>query len=305
MNKNPKILVIIAFRGIGDLIYHLPLLRSLHASYKTKLIILSNKVNNAKHVYKNESFVKKIITFDNTRLKHIKQVKKTLKFKNLINSINCDKIYLTSNASRLVIPVRLSNAKEKIIFGKGFIPLTKDKKFKNLNSSNQLFAYTKKLNLKKKIYNFNLKRLNYRNYNPKKILLNIDSHHNQNNWKVDSFIKLINGFLKKKYFIYINYKSKNNLKRKFPKIITHSKNVQFTHNKNVGELIKIINDCKYVIGNESGPICLGSSLKKKVHTIYLPIHTEPESRMINRSNKYYNVNKFSEQKIISKILNSL
>ena len=47
-----KTLVIIAARGIGDLIYHLPLLRSLYESYKEKLIILSNKVNHSKEVYK-------------------------------------------------------------------------------------------------------------------------------------------------------------------------------------------------------------------------------------------------------------
>ena len=89
MLNNQKILVIIAFRGIGDLIYHLPLLRSLHATYNTKLIILSNKVNNSKFVYKNENFYKRIVTFDNTRLKYLNQAKKTLKFKRLLNSFNC------------------------------------------------------------------------------------------------------------------------------------------------------------------------------------------------------------------------
>ena len=49
-----KSLVIIAARGIGDLIYHLPLLRSLYESYKEKLIIISNKVNHSKEIYKYE-----------------------------------------------------------------------------------------------------------------------------------------------------------------------------------------------------------------------------------------------------------
>ena len=64
MTKHKKILVIIGYRGIGDLIYLLPLLRSLYGTFKSKLIIISNKVNHAKHVYKNESFYKKIISFD-------------------------------------------------------------------------------------------------------------------------------------------------------------------------------------------------------------------------------------------------
>ena len=78
MINNKKILVIIGYRGIGDLINHLPLLRSLYATYKKKLIILSNKVNNSKCVYQNEIFHKKIITFDNTRLKYFDQAKKQL-----------------------------------------------------------------------------------------------------------------------------------------------------------------------------------------------------------------------------------
>tara|TARA_Y100001970_G_C14046072_1_gene756402 strand:+ start:115 stop:1032 length:918 start_codon:yes stop_codon:yes gene_type:complete len=305
MSTNQKILVIIAFRGIGDLIYHLPLLRSLHATYKTKLTILSNKVNNSKQVYKNENFYRKILTFDNTRLKYLNQAKKAIKFKKLLDSFKCDKIYLTSNATRLVLPVLMSNAKEKIIFGKSFVPLIKQKKYKKLTSSKKLFSYTKELNLKKKIYNFNLKKPNLKKEFGKKILVNVDSHHNQNNWNLKNYIELIKQLLQKGYYVYINFKKINNLKKKFPRFIINSNKVKFTHKKTVLNLINIINQCKYVVGNESGPICLGASLKKKIHAIYLPIHTEPESKLINSSNKYYNVKKLTDKKIINKIIKSL
>ena len=65
MKKN--ILVIIGGRGIGDLIYHLPLLKSLYKTYQKKIIILSNKTNQAKEVFKNETFYQSIIDFDNER----------------------------------------------------------------------------------------------------------------------------------------------------------------------------------------------------------------------------------------------
>ena len=305
MTKNKKILVIIGYRGIGDLIYLLPLLRSLYATYKSKLIIISNKVNHAKHVYKNENFLKKIINFDNTRLKYFDQIKKTIKFKNLINSFNFDKVYLTSNASRLVLPVSLSNAKEKIIFGKGIFPVVKLKKYKHLTSSKKIFTYTKKLNLKKKIYNFNLTKPKNIKESRKKVLINLDSHHNQNNWNLGNYIKLINELTKKKFYIYVNFKQKNDLRKKIPKYILKSRNIELTHKKNISQLINIINQCKYIVGNESGPICLGSSFKKNVHAIYIPIHTEPESKLINNRNKYYNTHKVSEKIIINKILKSL
>ena len=42
--------------------------------------------------------------------------------------------------------------------------------------------------------------------------------------------------------------------------------------------MNIIKSCKFIVGNETGPICLGASLKKEVHSIYLPIHTKPAER---------------------------
>ena len=75
--------------------------------------------------------------------------------------------------------------------------------------------------------------------------------------------------------------------------------------KNITEIIEIINFCDVVIGNESGPICLGASLKKEVHSIYLPKHTKPESQIINKEIKYYNIDLLTDEKITNKILRSV
>ena len=109
-----NILVIIGHRGIGDLIYHLPLLRSLHQTYKKKIILISNKVNKAKDVYRYEKFYSEILEFDHNRYSFTKSINKILTFKSLINSFNPDLTILTSNSSRLVIPVYFSNSKKKL-----------------------------------------------------------------------------------------------------------------------------------------------------------------------------------------------
>ena len=149
-----KILVIIGGRGIGDLIYHLPLLNSLYASYKSKLLILSNNINQSKEVFKNENFYKKIIEFDNNRYSILKTIKKIVKFKNLINSFKADQVILTSNTTRLTVPVLLCNIKNKIIFGTGKFLVNKDNTLKNLSVSEKLINYTNDLNLpvQKKIF---------------------------------------------------------------------------------------------------------------------------------------------------------
>ena len=301
-----KILIIIGARGIGDLIYHLPLLRSLHQSFGKKIIILSNQVNQAKEVYKNEIFFEKIIYFDNHRYGFLKTFINTIKLIKLINKLNIQRLILTANYRRLVIPVLLSNAVKKDFFGISNLKLTKDRSLDHLTISERLLKYTKNLNLPKKINNFYLttpKLKNPKNNTKKKIFINIDSHHDQNNWPIENYLKIINT-LKKRNILFINFSPK----KKF--FFNHFKgmklkNIHFTYKKKISDIIKIIQRCDHVIGNESGPICLASSLKKQIHAIYLPIHTKPESKIIYKKNKYYNTEKIPSSKIIKTILSSI
>lgn len=303
-----KILVIIGARGIGDLIYHLPLLRSLHATYGQKLIILSNKVNQSKEVFKNENFFKKIIEFDNYRYGLFQTLINIIKFKNLINKLNIDYLVLTANYRRLILPVLLSNVNMKKIFGTGIFRINKDRSLDYLTISERLLEYTNRLNLKKKINNFFLtskylkssKKTKY-----KKIFISIDSHHDQNNWPIKNYLSIING-LKKKNKIFVNFApNKKYFLKYFPRSLIKSKQIIFTYKKKISDVIKIIYKSDVIIGNESGPVCLGSSLKKNVHAIYLPIHTKPESKIIYKNNKYYNANKTNSKYIIDKIIKSI
>jgi len=304
---NKQILVIIGGRGIGDLIYHLPLLRSIYKTYNKKILILSNKVNKAPEVYKNETFYKKIISFDNNRCNIFQTFKKIIIFKNKINKLRPSLIFLTSNTKRLLFPVLLSNSNEKKIMGIGKFYFNKDASTKNLTVSERIMRFTNSLNLQKKDRSFFLKIKKNENkvLSLNNIFINIDSHHDQNNWDINNYIIIIKKLMNK-YKIFINFSpSKTHLVKSFPKEIFNSKNIIFTNKKNISDLIKIINSCKTIIGNESGPICLAASLKKKVHALYIPKHTKPESSIINPNSYYYNVDKIPSKKIISKILNSI
>jgi ADP-heptose:LPS heptosyltransferase len=303
-----KILVIIGGRGIGDLIYHLPLLRSLYKTYNQKIIIFSNKVNQASQVFKNEIFYKKIFEFNNERFNLFRTIINIIEFRKKINKFNFDQIILTSNTKRLLIPVLLSNSRKKFIFGTGKIILNKDNSLDHLTVSKKIIKYTNDLKLKKSVKNFFLKMPNNQKKIQKlkkKIFLSIDSHHDQNNWPINNFIKIVTP-LSVRHKIFVNFSpNKKYFLDFFPKKILRSKNVEFTYKKKISEIIKIINLCEIVIGNESGPVCLGSSLKKKIHAIYTPKHTQPESKIINKSNNYYNTYKLTSKKIIQKILNSI
>lgn len=300
-----KIAVIIGARGIGDLIYHLPLLKSLHQSYNEKLIIFSNRANKAKEVFKDEKFFKKIIYIDNHRYNPLITIINSFKFKSFLNSYKIERIILTSNAKRLILPVLMSNAKIKNFFGTGKFLLTKDKKNDHLTVSERLLKYTAELDLPKKIWNFNL-TINSQNIeNKKNIFISVDSHHDQNNWGLVNYLKIINA-LKKDHKIFLNFSpNKKEILKFFLDRKIFFKNIVFTHKKNISQIIEIIKKCQYVVGNESGPVCLGASFRKKVHAIYLPIHTKPESKIIFKKNKYYNALKIKPNFIIKKIINSI
>jgi len=300
-----KIAVIIGARGIGDLIYHLPLLKSLYQSYNEKLIIFSNRANKAKEVFKDEKFFKKIIYIDNHRYNPIVTIINSFKFKSFLNSYKIERIILTSNAKRLILPVLMSNAKIKNFFGTGKFLLTKDKKNDHLTVSERLLKYTAELDLPKKIWDFNL-TINSQNIeNKKNIFISVDSHHDQNNWGLVNYLKIINA-LRKDHKIFLNFSpNKKEILKFFLDRKIFFKNIVFTHKKNISQIIEIIKKCQYVIGNESGPVCLGASFRKKVHAIYLPIHTKPESKIIFKKNKYYNASKIKPNFIIKKIINSI
>jgi len=303
MKKN---MVIIAARGIGDLIYHLPLLRSLYESDKEKVIIISNKVNHSKEIYKYETFYEKIIYFDNNRFSFFKTLKAVNNFKNLINQFDVDQLILTASPRRLMAPVYLSKVKKKIIFGEGNFLFTKDNKYNHLTHSEKIMKYTYDLKLPVINNNFFLKsdmiEKNDLNNTNKGIFIALDSHHDQNNWEISNYIEIISKLISYDVKIFINFSpSKLYFLKKIPKEISDSSKVLFTHNKSILEIMKIINSCKFVVGNETGPICLGASLKKEVHSIYLPVHTRPESQIINNNNFYYNTDKEENESIIEKI----
>ena len=303
-----KTLVIIGGRGIGDLIYHLPLLKSLYESNNNKLIILSNKINQSKKVFKNENFYEKIIEFDNNRQSIFKTIKNIFFLTGQINEFKVDEVILTSHTSRLNIPVFLSNVKDKKIFSSGKFFFNKDKSLNHLSVSEKILKQSVDLNFlanKKDFY------LSEGEVDPKlqesslNIFISIDSHHDHNNWGIESFIKIIEKLIIKKN-VFVNFSPKKlNFLKFFNENLLNSKNLIFTHTETISRIMQIIQSCDIVIGNESGPVCLGASLKKKVHSIYSPIYTKPESQIIDPNNNYYNSNDNSSEEIIDKILRSI
>jgi len=291
-----KILVISAYRGIGDLIFHLPLFRYLSKKYKTKINLITVHNTKAKYILKKEETISKIIYGDFNRQQILKKI---INLTSKINKFKSDLAVLTAPSKRLRASLIISNAKKKIYFSK----------LNEKDLSKYVYKETKKqfqISKLEKNYKLNLNISSNKN-NKKNIFLNIDSFHNQNNWGQKNYLKLISGLLKKNYKLFINFSPRN--KKKFNLILKKLNNkskVNFTYNKNFNEVLKIIQRCNYIIGNESGPICIGAALRKKVLSIYNPLTTPKSSKIIYKKIKYINsrnVNSKSIQKKILKFLN--
>ena len=307
--KIKKIVVIIPHRGIGDVIYHLPLLKTLYKNYNTKITIISNKENKSKDILKEEVFLEKIIYFNFNRTNIFNYFLKFIKLHKIINNLNADTVILTDPSKRLVIPVFFCPTKEKIYLG---VKSLKDvffskKKFRKTPLARHIINLIKSLKLKNTDYSFklskywNIKKNNFNKFLIKPyIFFSLDSHHNQNNWNINGFKKIIDKI--DNTTIFINT-SPNNLKF-FKKDLFqyfYKNNVIFTSKFSIKKLIKIISSCKIIIGNESGPVCIGAALNKKVISIYTKKHTKPESKSISKNIKYFNASKLSEKVIINKI----
>ena len=299
-----KILVIIPHRGIGDLIYILPLLKSLNQTYAVKIDILSNLTNKAKYVYQNEGFVNSIQEFELDHKNLIFNLKKKFEYLHKINSYEANLLIITGRHSSLILPYHFSNAKNKKMFDLFFFNF-KDPKTKNLLSCKRIYNNTKDLDLKVFIENFNLK-FSKKKILKKDILFNIDSHHGQNNWPIENFIEIIKKIKHNYDKIFINFSPSNtSFIKKIPKNILNDKNIILTYKLKFNKILEILQNCQIIVGNESGLICLGLSYGKKVISIYNEKHTQPESSIINGDVKYFNSTKSTHADIMKGILKIL
>ena len=288
-----KIVLINPYRGIGDLIFHLPLIKGLFKKYNKRIILLTNKNNKAKDLFEKEKELStiKYINFDRENIfsNSIKLIKE-------INFLRPNIVILSANSKRLIIPVLFSQSQKKIFFK----IYNKDiSKFIYLNSKTILGKYFKK--------NYKLSYTNKSGLD-KNIFINVDSYHDQNNWHIENFKQLIFALLKKKKFIiYLNVMpTKKKLIKELKNIFSFSRKIIFTYNVTFKNLLSIINNCNYVISNESGPVCIGASLGKKVFSIYNPLHTPYlSSKIIDKNICYFNSNKKNPSSIIKNLLNKI
>lgn len=274
-----KIVFIIPYRGIGDIIFHIPIFISLFKKYDLRFSIITNKSNKADFLINKEYYIKNII-FENFDRENL--FKNSINLIKRVNSLQPDLLILTHGSKRLTLPMMFTNAKEKVFFGRhrnedlaSFLIEQFKEKFPNIE-------FYKSYNLS----NIEIKKNN-------SIFLSIDTNHNQNNWGEDKYIQLINNLKNKypNYLIYINLAPHNKIYfEKLIKFFSIAENVFFTDNYPFDKIIKLISECNFMIGNESGPTCIAALFQKKTFSFFDSNTTPQSSKTINNKVEFFQKN---------------
>ena len=284
---NGNIAVNFRHSAVGELLWMLPIIRSISIYNNKKVILFTRKETSAKLLLDQENYIKEIIYLPFR--KGIYQLVDIIKQSKIFNNKKIEKLYVLEEIVRPLIAAKMGGVSKIYAYGKN-----KQKKYltqkKFLNQKiyhkhefirGQKFLkllsikYKKfnnnypKLNNKKKLF-FKKKYDKYKNI----IFLGVDAAENFRTWPINYYISLIDLIMKNyknSYFFLLAY---NKNKEKVYKIQKHLKN-KFKKNNSLSLIKHDMSNIKYYmsisdifLGNDSGPTILSECLGTKTYCLY-------------------------------------
>jgi len=248
-----KILVI-PHRAIGDLIFQLPLIKSL--SENSNLIIIAPSTTKADQLLEKYKNIE-VKFFDFTDKKFLSKIKFFFNLKKFINTFNANEIYCLSATTWVLLPIIFSKPKKKFLYG-FFHSKFKRNKFNSTKPSQITLDFINKNKIKKNNFQLSLDENNHKEiikkysyYKKPWIFLSIDSFHNAPNWSLENYKLIIEEA--KKYFstIFVNTLPKHH--HLFDQLNINETNIVLTMKYDWRDIMSLINDSQIFIGNHSGP----------------------------------------------------
>ena len=95
MQKN--IAIFVSAKGLGDIIFHYPFIKSIHNHHKQKIILFANKSTKADLIFKKNKYIKKVILIDLRRPMKIFYLSKIISIALRLYKFDFEKIYYTGN----------------------------------------------------------------------------------------------------------------------------------------------------------------------------------------------------------------
>ncbi len=284
LNKNPKKIVVFKLDSIGDGILTLSMIKHLKEKTKAKIIVACSKANFP--VFNGQKFIDKIVVFD-TKGKYFKSMLKNI---NILRKEKADVAIDTGQSSNISAIFSYLSSKRTIGFGKVKGSRNKVYDFLGERDSNKhmIENYVGLLSALeiKSPKEIKMVKLNYSEKDLEKVrkivgnkknLVGVHPCHEMvgKRWGQDNFARIIE-FLSLKYNVVILGGPKESwaIKNLFKKIDKkYHKKIIVADKTSVGELIALIDQLKFFVGNDGGPMHIACSLD--IPTIGLFKHENP------------------------------
>jgi len=297
-NKNNNIAVNFRHSAVGELLWMLPIIRSISAHNKKKVILFTRKETSAKLLLDQEDYISEIIylPFRKGIYQFIDIIKQSIVFYRK----KIKKIYVLEEIVRPLISAKIAGIPEIFAYGKKkqkkyltqnkFLnekiyeqhEFIRGKKFLELLSIKyrKFFNNYPAINLKEKIF-YKKKYKKYKNI----IFLGLDAAEEFRTWRIENFVKLVSLIMneyKNSFFFLISYnknkekvrKIKNLLRKKFKK-----KNSLSLIKDDMSKIKYYLSISHLFIGNDSGPANLAGCLGTKAFCLYGGTAPPPDTKI--------------------------
>ena len=274
---NNKICIVYTHHKLGDLIWQLPYIKSISEHHKKSVDLIVRKKTQAKNIFKDLKYIRNI--FYNDFRKNIFYWLDVYLITKIMRNNNYNFVYILDKVNKPAIAAKFAGVKN--IIGPG---IKNQKKW--LTCSNYLsdkdwkLTYSEQSQKLLKINSIKIKNIfpeisiNTKSFEKKnkdlilpgrKIAFGVDSFEDYKIWYEEYFVILADMLHKKKLFDFVYLICGPDKSYISKKIIELSKKDYFIDcsQKNLDGVILALKSSNFFVGNNSGPLNLSASLKKK------------------------------------------
>ena len=271
-----KICIVYSHHKLGDLIWQLPYIKAISEHHNKKIDLVVREKTQAKEILKDLSYIN-AIHYNNFRKKIFYWID-VFKLKKIFSTEDYSHVYILDKINKPAVAAKLAGIKN--IIGPG---IKRQKKWLTnkdfLDDKDWLLSYSEQSQKLLKLNNIKIKdmypyievkssgidQLKNFSYTGKKIAFGVDSFEDYKIWYEENFIELANKFDDNKVFDYIYLICGKDKQYIAKDIIAKSNKNYFIDccDLKLIDIISVIKDSDFFVGNNSGPLNLAAALNIK------------------------------------------
>ena len=303
-----KICITYSHHKLGDLIWQLPYIKAISDHHNKQIDLIVREKTQAKEILKDLNYLN-IIHYNDFRKKIFYWID-VFKLRKIFTKENYSHVYILDKINKPAVAAKLAGIKN--IIGPGIKRQKKWLTNKNfLEDKDWYLSYSEQSQKLLKLNNIDIKdfyphieikpssldklRKNF-SYNGKKIAFGVDSFEDYKIWYEENFIELANKFYDRKFFDYVYLICGKDKQYIVKNIIAKSNRNYFIDCSDLKliDIISVIKDSDFFVGNNSGPLNLAAALNVKSFGLFAntPISQLKFSKVVPLTPENYSDNQF-------------